>query len=288
MTSVNTTAAARLKLHPTAQEIATDPVLSGQYEALAQVADRLRTHRLGGEWQGVPAGTARQVMDAVHRLREGWTQAETEAARLSGLLRDLQEAGTDPDLLRWCGWPGCWRSYHAATGPTGDPGWIRANRDMTLCPTHKAAGHTPRIRIVHDPISLIVDCECGETVDLGGHTNLADAHTWWEDHVRDRKVLPARRVWMFGDPEPEVGTRVLVAGIVWVRHQQHRWILWTALRSGCPGIEWHKLNDQPEFPVVEVLPDEQVDVHSRLVIPSAEAAEAAAKAAAKTAEGGTR
>lgn len=72
-----------------------------------------------------------------------------------------------------------------------------------------------------------------------------------------------RRVWFPGDPEPEVDTRVLIAGQVWTRHWQLRWILWPG-GNGCLGIEWERLNDQSEFPIVEVLPHEQVDRHARL------------------------
>jgi hypothetical protein len=74
------------------------------------------------------------------------------------------------------------------------------------------------------------------------------------------RSLPAqRRVWFAGDPEPEIGTRVLVAGQVWTRHYQLRWILEPG-GNGCPGVEWRRLwrrlNDERIIPLVEILTGE--------------------------------
>lgn len=100
-------------------------------------------------------------------------------------LERIRSAGVDPALLRWCRWPGCWHSYDATNGPVGDPGWVRAARYLLLCPRHAIAGHLPRTRIEREPSSLFIDCECGESFELGGKADLDDAHRRWAAHVAE-------------------------------------------------------------------------------------------------------
>lgn len=83
------------------------------------------------------------------------------------------------------------------------------------------------------------------------------------DEPAAASVPTRRRVWFAGDPEPRAGQRVLSAGRVWIRHPQTRWIL--PGDHGALGLEWERLNHDPEFPVVEVFAHEHVDHTGRLV-----------------------
>lgn len=263
----------KLKLNPTSQEIAADAVLAALVEAEAEARDRMRTHREGQGWRGMPVNVATSLLDMVSRLRLGWQLADEEIDRLAASLTALQAAGVDPLRLRWCAWPDCWKSYDAVPGPVGDPGWIRGDRsnNLLLCRHHASAGHKPSVTTHWEPPKLLVGCECGSKADLGGHAALQEAYAWWRFHVRGIEVQPVRRSWLFGDPEPPAGTLVLVAEQVWMHHEQLRWILWPG-GNGCPGIGWDQLNDNPHFPVVEVFPHQQIDNLSRLIIPATTAA----------------
>lgn len=84
------------------------------------------------------------------------------------------------------------------------------------------------------------------------------------DRLRTELDARPRRVWFAGDPEPDIDTRVLVAGNVWTRHHQLRWILWPG-GNGCPGIDWERLAGNDGFPLIEVLPHEQVKKYGGLI-----------------------
>lgn len=105
---------------------------------------------------------------------------------VEALTAGLHAARIDPALLRWCDWPGCWRSYDATTGPVGEPGWMAHRRPMVLlCPTHDQAGHRPGFDhwTKGDP-HLIARCECGAFGEVypANHFAVID---WWTAHIRE-------------------------------------------------------------------------------------------------------
>jgi hypothetical protein len=115
-----------------------------------------------------------------HTLRQ---EAEARAARAEAQLAAVRAAGVDPSLLRWCGWPGCWRSYNAVTGPV-ERGWQRTNLAMvTLCPFHDQLGHRPAFDWDRDNSTLHGLCDCGERVKMD-RTNQDAVMGWWTHHVQ--------------------------------------------------------------------------------------------------------
>jgi hypothetical protein len=110
----------------------------------------------------------------------------------TGELRQLAEAElarirsdrTDPALLRWCEWPGCWRSFDAFTGPT-DPGWRNHRQPrILLCPGHDTAGHQPGIGAWEpgdDHLTAL--CQCGATDEVRP-TNHHAVTEWWTTHIQ--------------------------------------------------------------------------------------------------------
>lgn len=95
----------------------------------------------------------------------------------------------DARMLRWCEWPGCLRSFHAATGP--DPaidgkGWIRVRNgdSILLCPDHADAGHRPQ-RVEWEPGWGYVNtsCECGARGERVTPASLDGNNRWWREHV---------------------------------------------------------------------------------------------------------
>ena len=111
---------------------------------------------------------------APHRhLVEEAIQAGVRAARI------------DPALLRWCDWPGCWRSYDATTGPVGEPGWMMHRRPMVLlCPDHDPAGHRPSFDTwTRGDKHLTARCECGASAEVrpANHQAVID---WWTGHIQ--------------------------------------------------------------------------------------------------------
>lgn len=120
-----------------------------------------------------------------HDLRK---QAEAEVERLRGELERLHAGRLDPGLLRWCDWPGCWRSYNATTGPVGEPGWMRHPRpQVLLCPTHDPAGHRPTFDWTPGDDHITAGCQCGAT-DQVHPTNHQAVIDWWSGHIRDLEV----------------------------------------------------------------------------------------------------
>jgi hypothetical protein len=97
-------------------------------------------------------------------------------------LAEIRDEAVHPGLWRWCGWPGCWASFNADTGPAAR-GWIRcANKHLLLCPQHAVAGHTLSYSYGDTLRNLIALCACGETTDLG-NANWETIETWWRTHV---------------------------------------------------------------------------------------------------------
>jgi hypothetical protein len=87
-------------------------------------------------------------------------------------------------LLRWCGWPDCFNSYSAATGPT-TPGWKRVHSpSLVLCPPHAEAGHLPQLVLGSDQFVIRPTCSCGTWVAERKMT-LGDLERWWREHVTD-------------------------------------------------------------------------------------------------------
>lgn len=90
----------------------------------------------------------------------------------------------DPGLIRWCGWPGCFSSYNAVTGPT-TPGWKRANSpDLVLCGPHANLGHFPHLVLGGDQFTIRPTCICG-VQDESRRATLGDLTRWWQKHVED-------------------------------------------------------------------------------------------------------
>lgn len=114
---------------------------------------------------------------------EGDREVPADAVRLVA-----ENERTHPDLLRWCGWPDCLRSYNAATGPVDQPGWIRV-RDrsigagLLLCPNHAATEHLPRGEPCGHGDWAKALCDCGRSARVTPGTG-ATILEWWADHVR--------------------------------------------------------------------------------------------------------
>jgi hypothetical protein len=106
-------------------------------------------------------------------------------AEAHNLIRELRGQRVDPEMLRWCAWPGCFCAYHAATGPTLN-GWTRSSSpDVVLCPPHSEAGHRPQLVPAErgNPVAgIIPTCSCG-TTDEPASLNLGELRAWWERHV---------------------------------------------------------------------------------------------------------
>lgn len=93
----------------------------------------------------------------------------------------------DPGLLRWCGWPGCFSAYSAATGPT-TPGWKRVNSpSIVLCGPHAERGHFPQLVLGSDRFFIRPTCTCGSWVPERKGT-LGDLERWWREHI---ELLPS-------------------------------------------------------------------------------------------------
>jgi hypothetical protein len=73
-----------------------------------------------------------------------------------------------------------------------------------------------------------------------------------------------RRVWFAGDTEPTIGQKVLVAGQVWMRHPQLRWILAPG-GNGCQGLEWRRLINDDHTQAIEVFDDEPYKPYGGLI-----------------------
>lgn len=71
---------------------------------------------------------------------------------------------------------------------------------------------------------------------------LESMHGRWQIVAAEHADLEPR-VWHAGDPEPEVGTRIVFGFEVWVRHHQLLWVCEFSLGTGALGIEWHRLLD---------------------------------------------
>jgi hypothetical protein len=116
------------------------------------------------------------------RVDDGWDRPVTTATLAAmQAVRDLRVV---PALLRWCDWPGCWRSYDATIGPVGEPGWRMLRRPhVLLCPTHDQAGHRPSF----DPWTqgdqyLTGRCECNAFAEVRPANHQA-VIGWWTGHV---------------------------------------------------------------------------------------------------------
>ncbi len=108
-----------------------------------------------------------------------------EIEYLRARLGEVRDERIDPRLLRWCDWPGCWRSYDATTGPVGEPGWIAHRRPATLlCPTHDLAGHRPGYDKWEMTDYLVARCECGRSAEVRPANHEAVAE-WWTTHVQE-------------------------------------------------------------------------------------------------------
>jgi hypothetical protein len=108
-------------------------------------------------------------------------------AELHNAALAARGAAIDPGLVRWCGWPGCFSSYNAATGPT-TPGWKRVNSpDLVLCGPHASRGHFPRSVLDVERFTVRPACSCGvqdEPRDAThGDLNRWWRTCWWQTHV---------------------------------------------------------------------------------------------------------
>ncbi len=108
-----------------------------------------------------------------------------EIEYLRAMLAKVRERRVDPDLLRWCDWPGCWRSFDATKGPVGEPGWMAHRHPSTLpCPDHDPAGHRPNFTWTNGDTYITALCECGESAQVRPTNQLAVTE-WWTAHVQE-------------------------------------------------------------------------------------------------------
>lgn len=100
--------------------------------------------------------------------------------------RDATDDSYTPDMLRWCEWPDCLASYHAATGPPPGDRWIyvRTGAHVLLCPAHQNTGHRPqRPQWQTGATSMDVSCECGATAAGLTPTTQRRMIDWWAEHI---------------------------------------------------------------------------------------------------------
>lgn len=104
-------------------------------------------------------------------------------------LATIRAQATDPALLRWCDWPGCWSHFNAVAGPTRQ-GWIRvARQHLLLCPGHAVAGHIPGFDVDSTLRTVVAHCSCGDADAVAGGNvaavggNVAAVGGWWRRHV---------------------------------------------------------------------------------------------------------
>jgi len=105
-------------------------------------------------------------------------------AELHNAALAARERAVEPEMLRWCGWPGCFSSYNAATGPT-TPGWKRVTSpDVALCGPHAKLGHFPKLVTIpgDSPYAVVPTCTCGEQ-GRPGLFNQGQIRNWWAGHV---------------------------------------------------------------------------------------------------------
>lgn len=109
--------------------------------------------------------------------------AQWEQMAAATELAEIREQRVDPALLRWCEWPGCWRSFDATTGPRGEPGWVNHRHPSTLlCPDHDPGGHRPDFTWTPGDSHVVALCECGASAEVRPTNQLAVA-AWWSAHV---------------------------------------------------------------------------------------------------------
>ncbi len=112
-------------------------------------------------------------------------QMMQEIEYLRARLGEVRDERVDPALLRWCDWPGCWRSFDATTGPVGEPGWMHHHHPTTLlCPTHDPAGHRPDFTWTNGDNCITALCECGASEQVRP-TNQRAVAEWWTSHVQE-------------------------------------------------------------------------------------------------------
>jgi hypothetical protein len=106
-------------------------------------------------------------------------------------LATLKAQQVDPNLIRWCEWPGCFANFDATTGPAADGGpmWMRINGRVLLCPDHAHIGHQPG-RYEWNPDvgasgELVMSCQCGVRSEALEPTTLQRCLDWWAGHVHD-------------------------------------------------------------------------------------------------------
>lgn len=139
---------------------------------------------------------------------ESWTYSEVanlvtakvvDALASTYLLTDSKSASlpiqqwpaVDPEFLRFCDWPGCFRAYNILTGPDpevdGSP-WRRLSSGVRalFCPDHGDVGHMPQsFEWERGRTTLAMSCECGERVEDLSPTTTAACLSWWQAHVLD-------------------------------------------------------------------------------------------------------
>jgi putative hydrolase of HD superfamily len=112
-----------------------------------------------------------------------WADLPALAATMRDAAQAARDAAPDPGLIRWCGWPGCFSSYNAATGPTTRD-WKRVNSpDLVLCGPHASLGHFPQLVLGSDQF-IRPTCTCGTSAEERRMT-LGDLALWWREHVED-------------------------------------------------------------------------------------------------------
>lgn len=117
--------------------------------------------------------------DHIQDLYKEWGRAALESLKVS------------TELLRWCDWPGCLRSFNVLTGPKKEvdgEGWMHASQGLRalLCPDHVSLGHWPG-PVEWEPgwKHVNVSCECGERGEALFPSNHNAARTWWHTHIKE-------------------------------------------------------------------------------------------------------
>ncbi len=170
--------------------------MTGQPTTLAEWrelrGDKFVSALLGAAWYPQPEDTigGHCVMPVPRPPSSGFPYAADFCSELVAVhIAELHNAAlaakdkqVDPGLLRWCGWPGCFSSYNAATGPTS-PGWVRVmSPSMVICPPHAERGHRPQLVLGSDQFCIRPTCTCGSWVPERKAT-LGDLERWWWHHI---------------------------------------------------------------------------------------------------------
>jgi hypothetical protein len=140
-------------------------------------------------------GEFKETARNLNQAKENSSPLE-QADEVDGPPTAIQEAAerVDPNLLRWCEWPDCLRSFHAVHGPIAALGWVYVRGTGTpvlLCPSHSNVGHRPGHRDWKPgDTTLTATCECGAEQQVQP-TNQAAVMRWWREHIESLNGLSA-------------------------------------------------------------------------------------------------